>query len=160
MDAATNPSKKNLYGSPPEKQKTRKNKARKQVQKSIRYPSGSNEKTQKAVQATTRKIDMNKLAYPYKYDLAFLETGEVSLFKNKNYQVSVSIALGSLVMRHSVWLFDNDTGQKTPSSRYFGSLISVRCLLTQHVGYLKCIRHQGKGVWNYTPSPLYECIMH
>lgn len=46
----------------------------------------------------------------YKAVLAFSETGEVVLFRNKNYQVSVSIGMNSSQMRHTICVFDNSAG--------------------------------------------------
>lgn len=42
--------------------------------------------------------------------LAFLETGEISLFKSKHYKVSVSFGLNSLLMCPIVYVSDTGTG--------------------------------------------------
>lgn len=47
---------------------------------------------------------------PYKDVLVFPETRKVSLFKNSNYQVSVSIAIHSSWMRQIICVLDSGMG--------------------------------------------------
>lgn len=76
------------------KQNTKKErKAGKQIVHQVQYPAISEKTTQEAVQIPSEKEDKKKPDEPYKDVLKFLETGKVSLFKNKNYNVSVSIGL-------------------------------------------------------------------
>lgn len=56
-----------------------------------------------------KKID-KKPDEPYKDVLAFPETGEISLFKNRNYQVFVSIRLESSRMRTILCVSDLGAG--------------------------------------------------
>lgn len=60
--------------------------------------------------------------------VAFPETGEGSLFKNNNYQVSVSISISSSRVRQIICVFDTDTGPNLIETDvlYPGWLDSIR----------------------------------
>lgn len=47
---------------------------------------------------------------PYKDILVSLETGDVSLFRNKNYDVSVPIGMTSPLVRPIICVFDTGVG--------------------------------------------------
>lgn len=73
-------------------QKQDKIKAANQTEIMVQYPDGSNKTTHKVVGTPAKKIH-KKSDEPYKDVLAFPKSGEVSLFENINYHVTVSIGL-------------------------------------------------------------------
>lgn len=58
-----------------------------------KHPAKTDVTTQKAAEARTKKIVKKSLDEPYRDVLTFLETPKVSLFKNRNYQLSMFIGL-------------------------------------------------------------------
>lgn len=94
---------------PTKKHKTKELKAGEQTQKLVYYPASNDKTTQEAVEAPAEKIN-KRLWDLYKNGLAFPEIDEVSLFKNKNYQVSVPIGLRSSRMSPIQCVFDTGTG--------------------------------------------------
>lgn len=63
----------------------------KQIQDQLQYRSVSEETSEKAAQLPTKNDKEKKPDEVYKEVLSFSEKGERSLFKNKNYKISVSI---------------------------------------------------------------------
>lgn len=77
------------------KQKKNSLKSGKQTRNDVYYPANAIKKSQAAVQTPAKKTDKKMLNKPYRGGLAFPEKGEVSLFKNNNQKVSVSIGISS-----------------------------------------------------------------
>lgn len=110
MNATTAAPTKRLYGRPTKKQKTMNVNAGKQNQEPLQYPFSTHEKTQNASKVPTEKIGNQKPKKLYKNVLTFWETGEISICKNRNYQVSVYSSLNSSKIRPVVGAFDTGAG--------------------------------------------------
>lgn len=84
--------------------------AGKQTRSKSQCPASADENTQEAVETPAKKTDKKTPEKPYKCILPFLETGLELLFKEKIYQVSVSIGLNSWKMRPIKFVFDSGAG--------------------------------------------------
>lgn len=92
------------------KQQKKKVKAGKRSRIKGQYPASADRKTQEAVEKPARRTDKKTPDKSCKDVLAFPDTGEVSLFKNKNYQCSVSIGIHSSQMHLVVCVFNTGAG--------------------------------------------------
>lgn len=80
-------------------------KAGKQTRNDVNYHTGAAKNTQEAVDALVKKTDKKTRDESYKDVLAFPENCNVSLFKNKNYQVFVFIGINSSQWHRIICLF-------------------------------------------------------
>lgn len=65
---------------------------------------------QEVVEAAAKKVEKNQPDEPYKNVLKFITIGKLLLFKNENYQISVSIELISKQMCPTICALDSGTG--------------------------------------------------
>lgn len=100
MNAANTPTEQILHGSPLG------SKRRKRSKLANRRKASATTKTQ--VKAPAKKIDKKIPDKPYNDVLEFLKTGDVSLFKNKKYQVSVSLSKNLLQMSPIICVCDTE----------------------------------------------------
>lgn len=77
------------------KQEKKNLKAGRQTGNDVQYPVSDTKKSQETVEVPSKITDEKMPDEPYKDVLAFAETGEASLFKNKYYRVSVSFGKAS-----------------------------------------------------------------
>lgn len=92
-----------------EKCRTKKVKARELTQEPVEYRASAGKTTQQTVETSTKKI-VKEPGEPYEDILPFPDTGVLSLFRNKSYEVSVSSGLESAQMNQIVFVFDSGTG--------------------------------------------------
>lgn len=81
-----------------------------QKRSDVEYPISIAEKTQEAVEAPAKKTEKKNTDEPYQHILEFPETGEISLFKRRNYKVSVLVGIGSSRMNPVICVFDIGSG--------------------------------------------------